>query len=187
MNNPDIKPLAKSKDLLVQQADKELLLYDLNTNKAYCLNETSAAVWQLCDGTNSITDITDNLQKASKSEIPADLIALALFDLQREKLIDDMAETTALFGKLTRREVVRRIGLTTMVALPLISSVIVPTSIAAQSPVAGTCANPGLQSCTTPQNCLNGDTCTSNCCVTGGAIPGTGTIGGPGGPSIIFG
>jgi len=34
----------------VKQADGEVLIYDLERNKAHCLNNTAARVWQYCDG-----------------------------------------------------------------------------------------------------------------------------------------
>lgn len=36
--------------LIVQEAGDELLIYDLQINKAYCLNQTAAMVFQDCGG-----------------------------------------------------------------------------------------------------------------------------------------
>ena len=46
-------PIARNKDIVVQTLDKEVLIYDLNTHKAYNLNETSSIVYQACDGKTS--------------------------------------------------------------------------------------------------------------------------------------
>jgi hypothetical protein len=43
-------PIARNADIVVQTLGKEVLIYDLNTHKAYNLNETSAIVYQACDG-----------------------------------------------------------------------------------------------------------------------------------------
>jgi hypothetical protein len=51
-------PHSRTKELVVQELKGELLIYDLSTNKAFCLNETSALVWQLCDGKSSISEIS---------------------------------------------------------------------------------------------------------------------------------
>ena len=45
-----IAPKARKENLVVQESNGEVLIYDLDTNKAFCLNETSALVWQACDG-----------------------------------------------------------------------------------------------------------------------------------------
>ncbi|HZH35571.1 MAG TPA: hypothetical protein VEX64_12070 [Pyrinomonadaceae bacterium] len=37
-------PKARENDLVVQELKDEVLIYDLKINKAYCLNETSAAI-----------------------------------------------------------------------------------------------------------------------------------------------
>lgn len=47
-------PIARTKDLVIQNSADEVLIYDLNDHHALCLNKTSAAVWRLCDGENSI-------------------------------------------------------------------------------------------------------------------------------------
>ena len=54
-------PLSRRENLVVQEMDNELMIYDLTDNKAFCLNETSAIVWQLCNGKNSITKISSFL------------------------------------------------------------------------------------------------------------------------------
>jgi hypothetical protein len=46
------KPEARKDGLVIQDLPEEILVYDLNTNKAHCLNQTAAYVWQACDGLN---------------------------------------------------------------------------------------------------------------------------------------
>ncbi|MCV4613842.1 PqqD family protein, partial [Escherichia coli] len=50
-------PKARTGGLVTQDFDKELLVYDLQTDRAHCLNETAAAVWRACDGTKSVNEI----------------------------------------------------------------------------------------------------------------------------------
>ena len=47
-------PVARQNALVMQDVDDELLIYDLQTDKAHCLNRSAVLVWKLCDGTNSI-------------------------------------------------------------------------------------------------------------------------------------
>jgi hypothetical protein len=41
-------------NLVVKQLDNELLLYCEQQRKAYCLNESSAAIWKMCDGKTTV-------------------------------------------------------------------------------------------------------------------------------------
>lgn len=67
-------PTARRTDVVVQELKGEVLIYDLKINKAYCLNETSAMVYQLCDGNNSVSDISNQLSKKLKTNISEDLV-----------------------------------------------------------------------------------------------------------------
>ncbi len=48
----NVFPIARKKDVVVQELPDEVLIYDLKSNKAMCLNEISAFVWHNCDGKN---------------------------------------------------------------------------------------------------------------------------------------
>lgn len=43
-------PLARMNDLVVQNLDTEVLIYDLKINKAFNLNETLKIIYEACDG-----------------------------------------------------------------------------------------------------------------------------------------
>ena len=49
------KLLAKKDNIVVQKLDDETLVYDRKENKAFCLNETSALVWELIRFSNSLS------------------------------------------------------------------------------------------------------------------------------------
>lgn len=122
-------PSSRTENIVVQETDKELLIYDLLTNQAFCLNETSALVWQNCDGTKEILQIARTVGKQLGCEVTDELILLAIEGLKKENLIE--AATTPT--NFNRREVIKRIGLGSSIALPIIFSVSAPTAIAAQS------------------------------------------------------
>ena len=56
-------PKSRNYEIVVQEADKELLIYDLTTNKAMMLNETSAIIWQMCDGKTTVGQMSGQLAK----------------------------------------------------------------------------------------------------------------------------
>lgn len=162
MNNK-LKPVARKNDLVVQEADGEILVYDLATNKASCLNDTAAFVWQNCDGSNDISDIARALGRKTNNEISDDFVWLAIDALSKKDLFEEAVPVELAMVGTTRREVIKKIGLASMVALPIIATMVAPTSAhAASSCVLGT-------TCSCPTNgtigtiCTDGVGCLANC------------------------
>lgn len=124
-------PLFRQQDIVVQQLDGELLIYDLAINKAYNLNETSKIIYEACDGKTSFEEL--KTQYGYSDEV----IYLALDELKKNNLLQ--GEYSSPFIGMNRREVLRKVGLATMVALPVISGIIAPQAINAAS--AGVCSS----------------------------------------------
>lgn len=137
-------PCARNSEIVVQELRGELLIYDLREDRAFCLNETLAIVYQNCDGTTSF----DKLKK--DYQFTDDLIHFALAELRNENLIDD--ETDDYFADLSRREIIKRVGLATLIALPVISGIVAPTAAMAAS-AAGACVGNGNGTPGTPIGC----------------------------------
>jgi Coenzyme PQQ synthesis protein D (PqqD) len=126
-------PKSRTKDLVVQNFETEVLIYDLTTNKAFCLNESSSLVLQYADGKNSVSEIANLMSQKLKTLVTEDLVWLALDQLKKDDLLENCTEIEINFNGLNRREIIKKIGFASMVALPLISSVIAPTSAMAAS------------------------------------------------------
>jgi hypothetical protein len=139
MSENEVKPLSRKSDIVIQEYGNELLIYDLTIHKAFSLNETSALVWQACDGNHTVREISNQISSRLNSSVSEDFVWLALEQLKKDRLLENSAEVTTDFGGLSRREVIRRVGLATLVALPLVSSLIAPMSAQAAS-TALTCA-----------------------------------------------
>lgn len=75
------KPKARTKGLMTQVIGDETLVYDFEVNKAHCLNNAAAIVWNSCDGSQSITGIVN------KTEIEEHLVFMALSQLRSCELI----------------------------------------------------------------------------------------------------
>ena len=129
-------PMARHHDILVQEMQDEVLVYDLKSNKAFCLNETSAAVWQLCNG-KTTAEIGKELG------LPEEAVIFAIRGLQLNNLIERGSLRSSLINQVSRRTLITQFGKTAF-AIPLISTVIAPLSINAQSG----CSGPTTQSCT---------------------------------------
>jgi hypothetical protein len=150
-------PIARQKDIVVQQTNEEVLLYDLIDNKAYCLNETSAAIWELCDGNRSVTEMNVKLSEKMKESTSEELVWLALDQLKKEKLLTNHETITIDFNGMSRRDAIRKVGFASLIALPVILSLHTPTSASVQS-VCGS-------------NYLNGCACNDpGCTVLGGVM-----------------
>jgi hypothetical protein len=145
-------PVSRQANLVIQELDREVLIYDLSENRAYCLNQTSAMVWQACDGTKNITEISQLISQKLKVSANEDLVWFALEQLKKEHLIENAADLPNHFDGLSRREVVKRVGLGTLVALPIVASLVAPTAVQAQT-----------QNCLTCVKFNSGDICSSFC------------------------
>jgi hypothetical protein len=158
MNMKENKPLSRKEGIVVQELNGEVLIYNLNDNKAFCLNETSALVWQLCDGNKSVSEISQAVGTKLNAPVSEDLVWLALDQLKNEKLIANSEEIVPDFNGTSRREVIKKIGLTSVVALPFVSSLIAPTAAQAASPAPGNACNAVVANATGL-----GGTCPDNC------------------------
>lgn len=149
-------PIARTENIVVQKAGSDLLIYDLVSHKAYSLNETSRIVFEACDGRTSFDTLIQN------HAFTDDLIYLTLDMLRDEKLIQSRPDYH--FDRLSRRAVIRRIGLSSLVALPMIASIIAPRAAAALS---------GAPTCVPFNNpCVVGGTaCCPRACPSGGTLP----------------
>ena len=125
MNNL-INPISRSNGLVVHEMPGEILVYDLDSNKAHCLNETVAFVWKYCDGNNSIADIMLEFESNGHGKVTEDFIWLALDQLKENGLLS--SSVAPRFQNQSRREILKTIGLTSMAALPFIASIVAPSN-----------------------------------------------------------
>lgn len=165
--NKKIRPIARTKNIVVQKLESETLLYDLESDRAFCLNDTSAKIWHLCDGTKTVTEISDVMSVEMKSLVSEEVIWLAIDQFQKDGLINEL--NASFFGGTSRREVIRKVGFTSLIALPIVSSLVAPKAVAAQSCAAvnGACMSdpqccPGAGTC---KLTLSGGMATPRCCV----------------------
>lgn len=155
-----ILPNTRTSDILVQSLNGETLIYDLKTNKSYCLNSTSAIVFAACGGETTIESLK------TQHDLPDEIIFLALDELKKNDLIED--EFVSPFAGMSRREMIRKAGLASMIALPVVLSLIAPSATSAAS-ASCTCAsasngNDRLEGCV----CASNNDCCGVCLFNGG-------------------
>ncbi len=161
-----ITPKARKESLVVQELDNEILIFDLESNKAVCLNETSALIWQACDGNNDVSEISKLVGKQLNSSVNDDFVWLAIDQLKKENLIENKDEVTVDFEGMSRREVIRKVGLASVIALPVVTGLVAPPAVAASS----VC---GRVVCQTPMDCTTQPLGCQRC---GSDTPGQGRI-----------
>jgi len=153
-------PRARRRGLVTCEVAGELLVYDLEQDKAHCLNSTAARVWRRCDGRTSVPEITRDLNRTSRVTLETDVVWFVLGQLKRAQLLGLPVPEEPNTGdtKLTRRELIKRAGIGAAIGFPLVRSIVTPTAVEA-----ATCRPPGA-SCGPDGH--NG-TCCSGFCVLG--------------------
>ena len=127
-------PKARKNDLVTRQIPGELLVYDLKRHKAYCLNDTAAAVWKGCDGKRTVSQLAFKLQQDQKSPVDEKIVWLALDQLEKSYLLQTKAIKPIGLPSISRRSLIRA-GIATAIALPLVTMIAAPTVVQAASAI----------------------------------------------------
>ena len=132
VHNPTSSVQPRSRpNLIVKEVAGELLVYDEKSAKAFCLNESAAAIWGLCDGNTTIAEMTKKLASSSDGMIDGAFVTFALAGFDKSGLLEHASMTARPVAGVTRAELFARagrVGLATAVAVPLITSIVAPTA-----------------------------------------------------------
>lgn len=155
----EITPRARRDGLVVRELSGELLVYDRDRNKAHCLNETAALIWNHCDGQTTVRGMVDLLQDHSGTPVDEHVIWYALDQFAKDHLIEERVKRPVEVGRVSRRELIQKIGLAA--SIPLVVSIIAPSVFAAASctqscTVVTDCTVVGCQKCPVPGKCQAG-------------------------------
>jgi hypothetical protein len=144
------KPVARKRGLVIQELPDEVLVYDLDRDRAHCLNPTAAFVWQRCNGKNTTAQIARTLGQQFDCAVDEKIVWLALDQLGKNHLLDRQpAPPPSLMG-MNRRAMVRALGIAAIVAIPVVTSIVAPTPAQA-----ATCSAAGA-ACTISAECCSG-------------------------------
>ena len=150
-------PIARQEDLVVEEPPDEVLVYDLNTDEAHCLNQTAALILKNCDGKKSVGEIAASLQQELKSPVSDQVVRLGLEELSVHSLLKEKSWEGSTKARLSRRELVKKLGLTAAIALPVIISITAPTAAQAATvdPCAVSSGKPQGCSCSSDNECAS--------------------------------
>jgi hypothetical protein len=144
-------PQARRAGLIIQEVDSEILIYDQDTNKAHCLNQTAAKVWKYCDGETTLAEACNSLSLDLETPVDEKLVWYAVDQFSKDNLLEKSIEPPAfIIAGMNRRQMVRTLGLAAVIAVPLVTSIVAPTPAQA-----ATCIVSG-QPCTGGAQCCSG-------------------------------
>jgi Coenzyme PQQ synthesis protein D (PqqD) len=136
-------------DALIRQIENELIVYDARTHRAHCLNEIAAAVWKACDGSTTLSELIRDLQDKARGQLNDRIVRLTVIKLGRAGLLEEPME----WGEqqtTSRRLAIQKIGIAGAVALPIVTSILIPTPAMAASCL------PNGQPCSSNAQCCSG-------------------------------
>jgi len=125
-----VGPRARTSQLVTRDLGDELLVYDLERHKAYCLNQVAMQVFRHCDGETTIPDMALRIGNALGMPVDEQAVRLGLVRLEKAHLLDS---AVAQILYTSRREMLRTLGRAAVVVVPLVTAITVPTSAQAQA------------------------------------------------------
>ena len=143
-------PQTRKSGLIVKEVDCEILIYDQISNRAHCLNETAAQVWKYCDGQTTIADACRSLSREYDSPVDEKVVGYAIDQFAKDHLLEEVGIPAFMVPGLSRRQMVRTLGLAAAVAVPVVTSILAPTPAQA-----ATCRTIGA-ACTVDAECCSG-------------------------------
>lgn len=156
--NDSFIPKARSVGLLESQLGDELVLYDVDHDRAHALNPTALTLWRACDGAADVAAL------ARRLEFDPELVWHGLRELDRQDLLATPLPVEANDRRIGRRAMLKKVAVGGAIGLA------VPTilSVAAADPAAavtcrtlGQTCSPGTASCSNAlqDNCCAGLKC----------------------------
>jgi hypothetical protein len=125
-----LRPLARGRELIIETAGDELLVFDKQSDRAYVLNPTAAAVWRASDGTRTAQEIAGYLSQENPTSEQTVLYALG----QLQDLLEEPVEVPHTLAGMSRRQFLKRAGaMGAAAAVPVVVSLVAPAAAHAQS------------------------------------------------------
>src|ERR1700704_2328349 len=114
-------PTSRKDGIIVRELADEVLIYDLQRDKAHCLNQTAGFVWQHCDGRTRVATVARLLAAKAQTAVDESVVLLALDQLaERNLLVDPLPRSSGV--RVSRRRLVLKYAPAAL-TLPLILSI----------------------------------------------------------------
>jgi hypothetical protein len=115
-----MKPLARTEGLVIRESADGLRIQDTLENQEYKLHRITAAVWRNANGLRAIADLAELVSRQLGLTADEERIWAALDRLADAKLLVARLAPPAGGQHLSRRTLLRRLGLAAAVALPAV-------------------------------------------------------------------
>ena len=136
-------PQARTSGVVVEHLADEVLVYDLERDRAHCLNLAAARVWERCDGKHSVTEIATEVGNE-------EAVWMAVEQLSRAGLLEEKIKRPAAANGVSRREVMKKIAVAAAIGVPVVTSIVAPKASHAAN------CRPSGQSCNAAAQCCSG-------------------------------
>ena len=117
-------PKSRTDDLIVKELADEMLVYDVQRDKAHSLNRVAGFIWQHCNGENSRADLVALVRQELGLPSNEAAVQLALEKLSRRHLLETPVAPASRAEQRARRDVLKM--LVAALALPLVMSLTAP-------------------------------------------------------------
>jgi hypothetical protein len=110
----------------IERAADEILALKEGSLEAHALNQSAAAVYDLCDGNTSKFEMAGEIHRRTGLPVDEEIVDLALSELVETGLV--MLDGPESRSGGTRRALIRRLALSSTLALmlPVVETVVVP-------------------------------------------------------------
>lgn len=134
-----MKPKRRQEALVVHELPGEVLVYDLERHKAFCLSKNIAWIWRHCTGQRTPRQIARALETEIGAPVGEDVMGVALHRLSKVHLLREPIAPPASGARSSRRQLLRHAAALGGLTILAISA---PTvGQAATCLPAGTCVN----------------------------------------------
>jgi hypothetical protein len=110
----------------IERAADEILAVKPDTLEAHAINQSAAAVYDLCDGQSSKSEMAAEVRRRTGLPEDEEIVDLALAELVDAGLV--AVDDSEPRSDTTRRSLIRRLTLTSVAAmmLPVVETIVVP-------------------------------------------------------------
>jgi hypothetical protein len=117
----------------VQQVGTETLVYDEGRHDGLLSErEFSSVIWKLANGERTVAQIGSEASIQLKTPVSEDLVLYAIGELRGDGLIEP-SPTGHIGPAISRRAVLRRLGVGGAMLLPVVAAIVAPTAAQAYS------------------------------------------------------
>ena len=114
---------ARRGNLLSRKVGEETVIYDMDNDKALCLDKVSAIVWEASCDLNDMNELLNVLHRNGIEDADEQLVVLAIEQLNESNLLENSIDNeTSQASILPRCDVLRQLTMYSAAALPLVTS-----------------------------------------------------------------